>query len=303
MSEMLEPLAKLSRSLQNSNVDLLDTATLLQKFYVTLGRMNSGILRGALSEVLKHTEKDPQSVFFGGTRLQADFEEAQAFKEKLPSYVAAVSDCILQRFGSLHHMEPIQCLKILEVDLWPEAQEDLEDYGTSELQIFTGHFEKLLSLNHVDRTKLQEEWVQFKQFRKENLSQVSSQQLWQNLLTSQQSRFPNLYHVIYILHCFPVSSVVLEWGFSAVARLNANGRGKMSINILEYLTRISVEGPEPDMFDPRSAVSLYCFEQMGFITEPGFKRTSQYAFSDEEPDSSNKRQEVCYFEDQYSSDE
>ncbi|KAK1168703.1 hypothetical protein AOXY_G9529 [Acipenser oxyrinchus oxyrinchus] len=303
MSEMLEPLAKLSRSLQNSNVDLLDTAALLQKFYVTLGRMNNGILRGALSEVLKHTEKDPQSVFFGGTRLQADLEEARAFKEKLPSYVAAVSDCILQRFGSLHHMEPIQCLKILEVDLWPEAQEDLEDYGTSELQIFTGHFEKLLSLNHVDRTKLPEEWLQFKQFRKENLSQVSSQQLWQNLLTSQQSRFPNLYHAIYILHCFPVSSVVLEWGFSAVTRLKSNGRGKMSINILEYLTRISVEGPEPDMFDPGPAVSLYCFEQMGFITEPGFKRTSQYAFSDEEPESPNKRQEVCFFEEEYSSDD
>ncbi|MBN3325556.1 ZN862 protein, partial [Atractosteus spatula] len=299
-SEILEPIAKLSRSLQNSTVDLVYTASLLEKFYSTLERFSRGALHGPLHEVLEETEKDPQSVYFSGTRLQCEAEIAKAFKEKLPSYVATVSDCILHRFGALHLMEPIRCLKILEADQWPESPEDMENYGTVELQVFCRHFAKLLAINQVDVTKLLEEWEQFRQFRTECLAELSSQQMWQNMLTRDRARFPNFYHVIHILHCFPVSSVVLEWGYSAVTRLKAESRSKMSINTLEYLTRISVEGPEPDVFDPQAAVSLYCFEQMGFIADPVVKRTSMSVFSDEEISSPNKR--ACFTPEEYSSD-
>ncbi|KAJ8376800.1 hypothetical protein SKAU_G00073800 [Synaphobranchus kaupii] len=273
-SEMLEAIGKLSSSLQNSNVDLVYTASLVEKFYGTLEQLSRGIPQGTLGEVFKDAVKDPQTVYFSGTRLHCEAEAARAFGEKLPSYVAAVSECVLPRFGALHQMEPVRCLKILESELWPDDPKELENYGNAELQAFSHHFAKLLALNRVDVTKLLEEWEQFKHYRAKSLTEMSSQQVWQHLLSRERARFLNFRHVVHILHCFPVSSVVLEWGQAAVSRLKAECRGRISAHTLEYLTRIAVEGPEPDVFDPQAAVSLYCFEHMGFFTEPAVKRTS-----------------------------
>ncbi|KAJ8419121.1 hypothetical protein AAFF_G00006200 [Aldrovandia affinis] len=288
-SEILEPIGKLSSSLQNSNVDLVYTASLVEKFYGTLERLSRGVPQGTLGEVFEDAVKDPQMVYFSGTRLHCGAETTQAFRERLPVYVAAVSECFLPRFGALHQMEPLRCLKILETELWPDDPDELENYGNAELQAFSRHFAKLLALNRVDITKLLEEWEQFKQYRAESLASMSSQQIWQNILSRERARFPNLQHVIHILHCFPVSSVVLEWGYTAVSRLKAESRGRISIHTLEYLTRIAVEGPEPDVFDPQAAVSLYCFEHMGFFIESAVKRTSLSTFSGDESSPPRKK--------------
>ncbi|KAJ8279852.1 hypothetical protein COCON_G00069180 [Conger conger] len=300
-NETLEPIAKLSSLLQNSNVDLLYTASLVVKFYSTLEQLSRGIPQGTLGEVFKDTVKDPQTVFFNGTRLHCGAEAARAFREKLPSYAAAISECVLPRFEAMHQMEPVRCLKILQAELWPDDPAELENYGNAELQAFSRHFAKLLALNQVDVTKLLEEWEQFKWYRAESLANMSSRQVWQHVLTRERAQFLNFRHVVQILHCFPVSSVVLERGQAAVSRMMAVAGGRMFPRTLEYLTRIALEGPELDFFDPQAAVSLYCFEHMGFFIESAGRRTSLSTFSgDESPstfsgdESSPPRKKTCF---------
>ncbi|XP_069477621.1 zinc finger protein 862-like [Ambystoma mexicanum] len=255
--EVLDPISKLSLSIQKESVDFLYATALLEQFYSTIERIANGTLYCALSNLLSDAEKDPKSVFFNGIRLTSGSQDLEGFRKSVPSYTEDIANCVKNRLDEFHKEDIFQCLKMLDVNIWPANRESLAEYGVKELYLFIGHFERLLKMNNVDLSQLAREWDLVKGFRLKSLTQLSKQELWQCVLTNYREKFPNLYHMICILLSFPLSSSILERGYLSLERMRSDCRNTFGEKSLEYLVRIIIEGVEPEVYDPRPAVSLF----------------------------------------------
>ena len=92
-----------------------------------------------------------------------------------------------------------------------------------------------------------------------NLNSLETQQLMCNLASNGQLRdmFPNLSKLAAIGIIIPMSTADCERGFSTLGRVKNDLRNRLSCKILNPLLHISIEGPEPDIFNYERACTIW----------------------------------------------
>ncbi|KAF4097028.1 hypothetical protein G5714_022997 [Onychostoma macrolepis] len=139
----------------------------------------------------------------------------------------------------------VKCFNIFNHDSWPENQEDLVDHGADDLAFLLDHFSTVLRRNGVNTELAKKEFVGLK--------------LLILMLTREPycSEYENILHLVHIMLVLPVSAAVYGRGFSAQKRIKSDTRASLHSDTVEYLIRISVEGPSLEDFDARESVASW----------------------------------------------
>ena len=75
--------------------------------------------------------------------------------------------------------------------------------------------------------------------------------------TSLTTLLPQIGKLAAIALTIPITTADCERGFSAVKRIKTSLRNRLKTETLNYLLRISVEGPDPDSFNYDKAATLW----------------------------------------------
>ncbi len=72
--------------------------------------------------------------------------------------------------------------------------------------------------------------------------------MWKTFPANYKDTYPNLSHLITILHLMSVSNAKVETAFSTMGHVKSHYRNRLGEEILDHLMRISIEGPQLDVF-------------------------------------------------------
>ncbi len=250
-SELLRPFAQLSLCLQQDSVALLQIQTILDNFYSQLETE-----RPVTSQYqqLISAAKSQKTLQFKGVEPKMEKLNMEKITEDESALISDIQDCVRDRFGDLNDNPVLGSLRILDTRTWPGEKAELKNFGHTEMNLVCDHFSILLEKNKVDVTKVGEEWDDLKVFWLRNLSHLSHSEMWKTFLANYRDTYPNLSHIITILHLMPASNAKVERAFSTMGRVKSDYRNRLGEEILDHLMRISIEGPQLDVFDPKPIV-------------------------------------------------
>ena len=159
-------------------------------------------------------------MFKGVKKYEARSVISQAFRKSRSHLVEKVCECIRGRFDDLESVDAMKGSRLLDVNTWPTETTDLEMFGDLEIKLLIGHFKAILEKNGVSIGTISTEWSAFKFYWQQALQ--GSTNVWPLLLTHHKDKFPNLGHLIEILHLFPISNAKVERGFSTMRRIKTD---------------------------------------------------------------------------------
>ncbi|XP_041365566.1 zinc finger protein 862-like [Gigantopelta aegis] len=200
-------------------------------WYLSDDAMGGPLLREFVSNV------DCSEPVFAGISLTMSKQDAGLLK--LQQNIANVMTTnVTSRFPD---MELRDSMSILDPQNLP--CNNLSSYGVSELSMLSKHFD-----GAVNPTELVSEWEWFKVYTKRNHRQATPTDLLKD------AALVNLINISCVL---PVSSVECERGFSRQNLIKTRLRTAMTLETLDCLMRISIEGDDIEQFDPAPVLSRW----------------------------------------------
>ena len=142
-------------------------------------------------------------------------------------------------------------VRLLNFTLWPIDTAAFDTFGDLEVSLLVNHFKPLLE-NEVSLSAVPTEQSAFKHYAAQNFQGNSN--IWPLLLTHYRVKFLNLVLLIEIL---PISNATVEHGFSTMRPIKTDWRSRLSEETLDYLLRISTNGPPLSKFNPNPAVEQF----------------------------------------------
>lgn len=169
----------------------------------------------------------------------------QAFKKNRSALTDKISHCVRDRFDDLETMDVMKGSRILDFNLWPTEELVLETFGDLEISLMV----------EISISAIPTEWNSFKHYWKQTLQ--GNTDVWPLLLTCYHEKFPNLCHLIEIIHVFRVSNAKVERGFSTMRRIKTDWRSRLAEETLDHLMRISIDGVPLSEFNPIPVVQQF----------------------------------------------
>ena len=110
----------------------------------------------------------------------------------------------------------------------------------------------------VDSEACSSEWESLRQLMRHNYSHLTMRKMVKLLVTdvTHNTMFPQLTKLASIAAILPVSTAECERAFSAMKRIKTKLRNQMKTSTLDYLMRISFEGPEIGDFNFEKAADI-----------------------------------------------
>ncbi|XP_072035509.1 zinc finger protein 862-like [Amphiura filiformis] len=183
-----------------------------------------------------------------------------AMKVKLLGLLEKVEKCVRNRLGDINEDIQLKPVRLMNTRVWPREKETLLGFGVDEVVTFTEHFSSLVESRGCCPDDLLSEWNRFKTFWLMNMTQLAPDETWQVLINHYTKQYPNLVHMISVLLLIPVSNDNRRRGFSTMGRVKTDERNRISSQSLDQLMRISLDGPEPEVYDSTKATE-------GFFTK------------------------------------
>jgi hypothetical protein len=250
MSDILPPLAQLSRAFQAQNIDfsLVQPLVLATKTTLETLKDHPGEYFGSLSDVFVQLENCGVSI---PSTEQMDRYHDGIYKKYLSTLLQHLDD----RFPDI---EIISAFSIFDPKTIPDNPQNRQGYGREELRIFQ---QKFATHGVVDEDGLKVEYPLFTNAVKvdQSLSKMTTRELMLYLSTNKtfQSMFPNLAKLSTIGLLLPMSTADCERGFSTLQRVKTETRNRLGNSTLNYLLAMSIEGPQPADFPYDEACDLW----------------------------------------------
>ena len=137
----------------------------------------------------------------------------------------------------------------------PESSTDqFQTYGEQQLRVLEEHFGR----GYLDHSLLEQDWIYLKQLLVEGFDNHSTREVMETILTdsSLATILPQMHELARIALSTPVSTAEYERGFSSVKRIKTELRNRLKTETLDFLLRISTEGPDIEKFDFEKAAAL-----------------------------------------------
>ncbi|XP_067902041.1 zinc finger protein 862 isoform X3 [Heterodontus francisci] len=160
----------------------------------------------------------------------------------------------------------IQACQVFDVSTWPQNEENLMSHGEEEIMHIYKHFEIIPSfardvgLDGRDvRVSLLQEW---KELKSECYNKNGFKELSRHIFKYKQ-RFPILNRIIQLLLVLPTSTAACEKSRGAFYRIRNNNRSRLSLDQLNDLLTIAVNGPPIANFEAKRALDCWFEEKSG----------------------------------------
>lgn len=200
-----------------------------------------------------------------------------AFGRQSVAIVESIINCIGQRFASFSSNTVVSAADIINPANYPNDRDALLNYGNDHIETLVAQFRPLLLKNDVDIDSIPKEWIRVKlDISRHHRDIKEFQAVWQMFLLDgvKKNKYCNFLHLVRIILVLPVSTAQVERQFSTIKRMLGDWRLKLHSETLDYLLRISTEGPSIEAFDPSRAVQRWwskCPRRPG--TKPYGKRS------------------------------
>ena len=250
LSDVLPHLSRLSPIFQKENIDLTLIQPCLQTTIDTIKEYkdNAGPNQRKLDSILVTELKDFQITSSDATKEQ--------FKSNIQSkYIEALIIGLENRFPDI---TDLSSFSIFDPTKLPSSQEEFTVYGIDKLEHIVATYGNGPNAD-VDGGECESEWECLKNLMRTSYSHFTMRQMVRLLCTDPSLRdmFPQLSKVASISALIPVSTAECERAFSAMNRIKTDLRNRLSTSTLDYLMRISIEGPSVQEFNLERAANIW----------------------------------------------
>ena len=140
----------------------------------------------------------------------------------------------------------------------PSCPEDLEaftEYGNDDVENLARQFQGVVA----DSIECLEEWSSFRQFLKENCTDLKQKEVISKLCcdSSWAVIYPNMSTLAKVCRVVPIQTADVERTFSQLKLIKTRVRNRMNEKTLDSLLRIAIEGPPISEFPVTEAVKLW----------------------------------------------
>ncbi|XP_043938494.1 PR domain-containing protein 11 [Protopterus annectens] len=215
-------------------------------------------------EYLQEFEENFRESFNGVALKNLRVAEAkfQSIREKICQKTQVI---LAQRFDA-RSRSVVKACQMFELNAWPRNTDDLMSYGEEDLMVIYEHFETNPSFTReicregVDtRANLLMEWREIK-------SDYYSKNGFKDLIghiCKYKQRLPVLNKIIQVIKVFPTSTLCCERGRNALQRVRKNNRSRLTLDQLNDLLTIAINGPPIASFDAKRSLDSWFEEKSG----------------------------------------
>ncbi|XP_077977576.1 zinc finger protein 862-like [Glandiceps talaboti] len=246
LCDVLNTTAALSQVMQKDTVVLTQVNTAIERVKLSLRNMvnnQSEQLNGFINTVQETGKWEDTDIKVKDTDLP-DFQQS---KQRIVDNVISHLD---ERFGNLRDNNILVASEVFDVSTWPEDNEQLATFGDAQVNILIQHFTTLLQrqVPNFSADDARTQWLDMKLEINRHHRHLRYLPLWQHLLTDPEliERYATILYLVQIIMLYPMSTACCERGFSAMKRVKTDWRSSLSIDSLDALLRIVLDGPESD---------------------------------------------------------
>ena len=257
----------------NFMVDVLDClsklSSLFQKDAITLTAAKDGLDNTILQLTAMIARPGPclqeavQSIgdgndYQGITLKRGEQDLIQFNNTTKPQVINCINAYLEQRFENIKGSDQtLLAMSVFDITLWPDDRMALATYGEDKIHHLVEHFRLLLDKNDFKFDAVLQEWSGLKTCICNNYLDLNPQALWKRVFTYHSNRFPNVLMLAEITLILPLSTACCERGFSVMGKIKSDWRSCLSVEVLDCLMRIRIEGPTVAEFDPQPGLNFW----------------------------------------------
>ncbi|XP_047453049.1 zinc finger protein 862 [Mugil cephalus] len=215
-------------------------------------------------EYLQEFEENFRESFNGVSlkNLRVAESKFQSIREKICNR----SQGILSQRLDVQSRSFAKACKVLDPSTWPHNHDDLQAYGEEEIQIIFNHLESVPSSGQdgsqartVTRSSLVVEW---KDLKADYYSMNGFKEVIGHICRYKQ-RFPLLHRIVQVVRVLPSSTACCDKGRGSLQRMCKNNRSRLTLEQMNDLLTVAVNGPPIANFDGKRALDSWFEEKSG----------------------------------------
>ncbi|XP_061577530.1 zinc finger protein 862 isoform X2 [Cololabis saira] len=212
-------------------------------------------------EYLQEFEENFRESFNGVAlkNLRVAESKFQSIREKICSR----SQGILSQRLDLQSRSFSKACKVLDLSSWPHSHEGLQAYGEEEIQIMFNHLESIPSACqetwNESRSCLMVEW---KDLKVDYYGMNSFKDVISHICRFRQ-RFPLLNRIVQAVRVLPSFTGCCDKGRGSLQKMCKNNRSRLSMEQMNDLLTVAVNGPSIGNFDGKRALDSWFEEKSG----------------------------------------
>ncbi|XP_039610500.1 zinc finger protein 862 isoform X4 [Polypterus senegalus] len=223
-----------------------------------------GRLADSPGEYLQEFEENFRESFNGIELKNLRVAEAkfQSIREKICQKTQVI---LLQRFDSQSRLVVKAC-QVLDLGMWPRSAEALVGYGEEDIQLIFEHLETLPCVSREmtrdgkdARGSLVVEW---RDLKSDYYSMTGFKEVIGHVCKYKQ-RFPLLNRMAQIIKVLPTSTACCDKGRLALQKIRRNHRSRLTLEQMNDLLMLSVNGPPIANFDGKRPLDSWFEEKSG----------------------------------------
>ncbi|XP_043562181.1 zinc finger protein 862 isoform X4 [Chiloscyllium plagiosum] len=160
----------------------------------------------------------------------------------------------------------IRACQVFDVATWPQNEENLMSHGEEEILYIYKHFEVIPSFSReigLDGRDIQGSLLQeWKELKSECYNKNGFKELSRHIFKYKQ-RFPILNRITQLLLVLPTSTAACERNRGAFYRIRNNNKSRLSLDQLNDLLTVAVNGPPIANFEAKRALDCWFEEKSG----------------------------------------
>uniref|UniRef100_A0A665VNA3 PR domain containing 11 n=1 Tax=Echeneis naucrates TaxID=173247 RepID=A0A665VNA3_ECHNA len=223
-----------------------------------------GQLVNCPGEYLQEFEENFRESFNGVAlkNLRVAESKFQSIREKICNR----SQCILSQRVDLQSRSFAKACKVLDLSTWPHNREDLQAYGEEEIQLIFNHLESIPSAGQESSQARTEARgclvVEWKDLKADYYSMNGFKEVIGHICRYKQ-RFPLLNRIMQVVRVLPSSTACCDKGRGSLQKMCKNNRSRLTLEQMNDLLTVSVNGPPINNFDGKRALDSWFEEKSG----------------------------------------
>ena len=160
------------------------------------------------------------------------------FEAKKQAVLDDTLENVEERFGYLENDPVLKAAAVLDPDVWPKDQIELSTYGDAEIELLSNYYEHHLLRAGGELHQIVREWSSVKSYVSLHLSSRCTEEIFATIFRSRMDDCRNFLAESVLI--WPMSTAVVERGFSSMNRVKTQLRSSMHPENLDGVLTISV---------------------------------------------------------------
>ncbi|XP_035981383.1 zinc finger protein 862 [Fundulus heteroclitus] len=199
---------------------------------------------------------------FNGVALK-NLRVAESKFQSIRKKICSRSQGILSQRLDLQSRSFTRACKVLDLGSWPGDHEDLQTFGEEEIQVMFDHLDRLPSAGPEDRTEARSSLLgEWKDLKADYFSMSGLKDVLLHICKHKQ-RFPLLHQIAQVVRLLPSSTACCDKGRGALQRICKNSRSRLTLEQMNDLLTVAVNGPPVANFDAKRALDSWFEEKSG----------------------------------------